>query len=204
MTDIVSVVIVAVAWCVLHSLLISEACLRLARRFWGRRAAWHRFAYNLVSAATLVWCWFEFAARPGTPLWTWSGLWRVPQVAGLALAAWIGWLGVRAHDNRAFLGLRQLADMRLGRLPTPATLRREGVLGVVRHPYYLSGVLVLVCYDGFTTTSMAWRAVFVLYLLVGARLEERKLLHEFGDAYRAYRREVPGFLPRRPFHLEDR
>ena len=48
----------------------------------------------------------------------------------------------------------------------------------------------------FTTTNVVWRAVFVLYLLVGAWLEDRKLARNFGDAFAVYRREVPAFLPR--------
>ena len=42
------------------------------------------------------------------------------------------------------------------------------------------------------------RLTTILFLLlVGAWLEERKLLTEFGDAYRRYRREVPALMPRR-------
>jgi methanethiol S-methyltransferase len=35
-----------------------------------------------------------------------------------------------------------------------------------------------------------------LYILVGAVLEERKLLHEFGDVYARYQQETPMLLPR--------
>jgi protein-S-isoprenylcysteine O-methyltransferase Ste14 len=38
-------------------------------------------------------------------------------------------------------------------------------------------------------------AIFTAYLLVGYRLEERDLLRERGEAYRAYRSRVPGWLP---------
>ncbi|MBU0743115.1 hypothetical protein KKA85_07070 [bacterium] len=51
--------------------------------------------------------------------------------------------------------------------------------------------------DRFTTTTVAWRDVFVLYLPLGARLEERKLLAVIGDDYRRYRREAPSLMPRR-------
>jgi len=44
---------------------------------------------------------------------------------------------------------------------------------------------------------VAWRGVFMLYLVVGARLEDRRLERLFGDDFRRYRAEVPGFLPRR-------
>lgn len=34
------------------------------------------------------------------------------------------------------------------------------------------------------------------YVLVGVKLEERDLVAAFGDRYRRYHEEVPGFLPR--------
>ncbi|MBC8425613.1 hypothetical protein H8E07_15975 [bacterium] len=197
MANIVPVILVAALWCALHSLLITHACGRLVRRLCGRRAAWQRLVYNLFSTATLLWCWLQFRAYPGEPLWAWHGLWQIPRVAGLALAAWLGWRGARVHDNAAFLGLRQVRDLRAGREPPAPVLSRKGVLGLVRHPYYAAGLLVMALYADFTTTNVAYRAVFVLYLLLGTWLEERKLLAEFGEAYRAYRREVPALLPRR-------
>jgi protein-S-isoprenylcysteine O-methyltransferase Ste14 len=197
MADVVSVTLLAALWCTVHSALVSRGCDRLVRRLLGRRAAWQRLVYNLFSAATLAWCWLEFRARPGAPLWDWHGLWQVPRVAGLALGLWLGWLGTRAYDNAAFLGLRQVRDLRAGREPRPPRLSRAGVLGMVRHPYYTSGILLVALYDDFTTTTVAFRAVFVLYLLLGTWLEERKLLVEHGEAYRAYQAEVPALLPRR-------
>ncbi len=197
MVDIISVALIAALWCVLHSLLITHACGRWVRRLCGRRAAWQRVVYNLFSTATLLWCWLEFRERPGESLWAWHGLWQAPRIAGLALAVWMGWLGARVHDNAAFLGLRQVRDMRAVRTPAEPALSREGVLGMVRHPYYAAALLVVALYADFTTTNVAYRAVFVLYLLLGTWLEERKLLVEFGEAYRVYRREVPALIPRR-------
>jgi len=198
MSDILTVIVLAASWCALHSLMITRAWERGVARIGPRAAAWHRLVYNLVSAITLFWCWLEFRARPGEPLWSWHGLWQAPRLAGLGLALWLGWAGARVHDNAAFLGLRQIRDHRAGRTPAPPILSREGVLDVLRHPYYAAGLLAVVVWDDFTTTNVAWRGVFVLYLLLGAWLEERKLMAVHGDAYRRYRREVPALWPRRP------
>lgn len=35
-----------------------------------------------------------------------------------------------------------------------------------------------------------------LYFLIGISLEERKLVAKFGDAYQAYREEIPRLIPR--------
>ena len=34
-----------------------------------------------------------------------------------------------------------------------------------------------------------------LYFAIGSRLEERKLVAEFGESYRRYQRRVPGLVP---------
>jgi protein-S-isoprenylcysteine O-methyltransferase Ste14 len=37
--------------------------------------------------------------------------------------------------------------------------------------------------------------VLSVYIIIGCILEERKLLAEFGDAYRQYQRQVPMLVP---------
>jgi hypothetical protein len=45
--------------------------------------------------------------------------------------------------------------------------------------------------------SAAKRLSPTAYLILGAKLEERKLIVKFGDRYRRYRQQVPAFIPRR-------
>jgi protein-S-isoprenylcysteine O-methyltransferase Ste14 len=47
-----------------------------------------------------------------------------------------------------------------------------------------------------TANTLAVFGALTVYLLVGAALEERRLLREFGDAYGDYRRSTPMLLPR--------
>lgn len=195
MNNLVLTALAAAAWCTLHSLLIAPAIETRLRRRLGPRAAWYRLAYNLLAAVTLIAALLFFHRHPAPPLWRWHGLWQLPRTALLLAALGLGWLGARAHDNAAFLGLRQLRDARAGRPPAPDNLSRNGILGRIRHPWYTAGILLLIAMRDFTTTNVVWRAVFVLYLLVGAWLEDRKLARNFGDAFAVYRREVPAFLP---------
>ncbi|MBK9304221.1 MAG: hypothetical protein IPM94_10125 [bacterium] len=197
MLDLTLTALVAVAWYALHSLLIAPRIEAWLKHRLGRRAIWYRLAYNLVATVTLITALLFFHRAPTTPLWRWHGLWQLPRAALLAAAAWLAWQGARAHDNAVFLGLRQLRDARTGTTPEPPPrLSTGGILGLVRHPWYAAGILLLLAIRDFTTTNVVWRAVFVLYLLLGAWLEERKLLQVFGDDYAAYRREVPAFFPR--------
>jgi protein-S-isoprenylcysteine O-methyltransferase Ste14 len=75
---------------------------------------------------------------------------------------------------------------------------REGVFNLVRHPIYLGEILV---YLGFLMFSLSLAAAVVWAIAVAflhhiSRYEEKLLLARFGQAYEAYMREVPMWIPR--------
>jgi protein-S-isoprenylcysteine O-methyltransferase Ste14 len=73
-----------------------------------------------------------------------------------------------------------------------------GVYSYVRHPQYVGFILVMF---GFllqwpTLLTLAMFPVLVYMYVRLARTEERDALATFGDAYRQYMTDVPGFIPR--------
>ena len=75
---------------------------------------------------------------------------------------------------------------------------RNSVFGVVRHPVYLSEILL---YLGFLMLSISLAAAVVWVVAIGflhciSRYEERLLLARFGEDYEKYMREVPMWFPR--------
>ena len=77
-------------------------------------------------------------------------------------------------------------------------LAATGVYAWIRHPQYVGFVLVMF---GFllqwpTLLTLAMFPVLTFMYLRLARVEERKALAEFGDAYRRYMLDVPGYIPR--------
>ena len=75
---------------------------------------------------------------------------------------------------------------------------RKGVFNVVRHPIYLSEILL---YLGFLMLSISLAAavvwvIAILFLHYISRYEERLLLARFGEDYAQYMREVPMWIPR--------
>lgn len=79
----------------------------------------------------------------------------------------------------------------------PAVIRK-GVYNRIRHPMYLSEILL---YLGLLIISMSLAAAVVWLVAIGflyliCRYEERLLLNRFGEEYRSYIREVPMWLPR--------
>ncbi len=194
--SLVWVAITASLWCAAHSLLITLRVQDWLHRSLGRYHAYIRLAYNiisLISLGALSWWWFHL---PATTLFAWSGTWQVMRIAGLALALFFFWAGSRVYDGHSFLGLRQINAARRG-LPTrrPRIQRRE-ILGRIRHPYYTGGMIYVIFCLPVTDVNLTWRTLFLLYLIVGAYMEERKLLAEFGMEYAWYQQEVPMFWPR--------
>jgi protein-S-isoprenylcysteine O-methyltransferase Ste14 len=80
---------------------------------------------------------------------------------------------------------------------TPHVIRKS-VFGVVRHPMYLSEVLL---YLGLLLLSLSLASAAVMVIAIAflqyiSRHEERRLVARFGDAYRQYMRDVPMWIPR--------
>jgi len=80
---------------------------------------------------------------------------------------------------------------------TPGVIRK-GLFGVVRHPIYISEMLL---YLGllFIRTSLAAAAIWIIaigFLHYLSKYEEKLLLERFGDDYRKYMKDVPMYLPR--------
>ena len=75
---------------------------------------------------------------------------------------------------------------------------RKGVFNVVRHPIYLSEIVL---YCGLLILSISLAAFVVLLMAIVflhyiSRFEERILLARFGQEYRTYMQEVPMWIPR--------
>lgn len=199
------------AWCVLHSQLAVGPLRRAAERALGRRAYLYRVLYNLVALASLVPVLWLARSVDGPVIFGWWGA-DIPVSAVLLIVSLVLFAaGSRAYDMDTFLGLRQLrehAPVRDGTKtaagPVPSRddvgltagggLSRSGILGVVRHPWYTAGILILWA-GPKNAAALVTAAVLSVYLVVGAHLEERRLLEEFGDRYRRYRAEVSMFLP---------
>ena len=76
----------------------------------------------------------------------------------------------------------------------------DGLYAFVRHPQY-TGLFIALFGEGVvhwpTLFSVGLFPLIVLVYYRLARHEERHMLAEFGDTYRAYQRRVPMFIPRR-------
>jgi len=180
---------IALAWTfygVLHSWLASSTLKRRAATRWSFAPRAWRLLYNLLAVLLLV-----------PPLWL---TWRHDGPIVIDWSPWLAWpaaiaavagylWSLRWYDGMDFLGLRHLSGQQNHDPLILSPMHRY-----VRHPWYSLGLLYLWTRDlnaGWLTAVV----VITVYLIVGARLEEQKLIAAFGDAYKLYRKRVPCLIP---------
>jgi methanethiol S-methyltransferase len=183
------------AWCFFHSFLITPAVIGFARKRFEKAHRYYRIFYNVTALATLVPVLvYSFSIR-GLPVFRWEGSFRIIQgmMVLSALVLFIG--GAGRYDLARFIGIRQVReDSACGVLTDDCRLDTNGILGIVRHPWYAGGILI-VWAGNLDVTAILANLVITGYFLIGAFLEERKLLAEFGEEYMDYRRRVSMFIP---------
>jgi protein-S-isoprenylcysteine O-methyltransferase Ste14 len=98
-------------------------------------------------------------------------------------------LSFRNYSLTIFVGLQP---------ETNTKLEFRGMNRFVRHPLYLSTILFLVGFMVFWPSDLFILTGFILivYTIFGARLEERKLINQFGKEYTDYIKEVPFIFPK--------
>ena len=176
-----------------HSLL---ADARVKARLKPYLRAGYRLAYNLFAllhiALVVAAGWWmlgetESFMRPG---WLVAAQWAMALLGAVVLIA-----ALLRYDLGRLAGTAQLrASARNKFLDDEEPLRLSGFHRYVRHPLYAGAFLLLWgrIADELTLATAVWAS---LYLWIGARYEEKRLLARFGEAYARYRERVPAFFP---------
>lgn len=81
--------------------------------------------------------------------------------------------------------------------PSPAPMVVRGPYRWVRHPLYLTILMMIWSYPDVTADRLLFNVLFSAWIIAGTVLEERDLVLEYGDVYRSYQRRVPMLIPSR-------
>lgn len=182
-----------VVWAVLHSALASLAVQGMARRLLGDGYRYYRLAYVVFSVTSFAALWI-FVPKDTTVLYQAHGFARylllAVRILGLALFV----AAATQFDAPDFLGWKSRQATGGGILNT------DGLFAYVRHPLYLASLLIIWAVGTLTVWWLEFAVLASAYLFIGAVLEERKMVAEFGGAYLDYRERVPMWfgLRRRP------
>jgi len=157
-----------------------------------------RSTYVLASCIVLIalmWLW-----RP-IDIVVWNITHPVGWWAATALFA-TGWLLVPlvslAIHHFDLFGMRQVWLHLLGRPYTSLEFRTPLPYNLVRHPLYIGWGIAFCATPTMTAGHLLFAVFLTGYMALAARVEERDLIHYFGQKYEDYRRRVPMFVPRLP------
>lgn len=179
------------AWLVyffLHSALAADATKDWAYKNLRLSKSNYRLMYSIIATAGLAAIIYLIIQTPGRLLF--RPMWPFTAIAVLCILSgtWIFNAAFRQYRLRAFIGLAE---------ENFTELKTSGILNRVRHPLYTGTILWTVAFLLLvpTTSSLTSVICILIYLPVGIWLEERKLIKQFGEKYKDYRKKVPALIP---------
>ncbi|MGV8058189.1 MAG: methyltransferase family protein [Smithellaceae bacterium] len=190
--------VLALLWiifCGLHSGLISVTFTRFLQRNTGNYYRYHRLLYNFFSIITLIPVVIYSLSIKHAPFFVWDG-YLLPVKYFLLLTGILCFaMGAMRYSASQFFGFAQIKEKTNSKLINKTgKLSSRGILGVVRHPFY-AGIFPLLWAGDLDKTALITNVILSIYVLIGTLLEERKLILEFGDAYRNYQQSVSMLFP---------
>ncbi|RUM41721.1 MAG: hypothetical protein DSY70_00785 [Desulfobulbus sp.] len=184
-----------ILWCFLHSLLITGWLNRWIENKGGFLQGAHRLFYVGFSCLSLIpVLWYQFSL-PQQQFFSWHGPWRILQFLLLFYAVIMFYGGKKVYDTSYFLGIRQWKNYRHNQEPQSLPFTSKGILRYVRHPWYSGSLTFLWAMGPLTDVTILARTLLSLYLVIGTLLEEHKLKLQIGEPYHEYCRQVPMLIP---------
>ncbi|MDQ6983636.1 MAG: NnrU family protein [Ghiorsea sp.] len=187
MNSILLLWLYTLVFAVVHSLTATNS-LKTKLYAKGLAAHHYRLLYSLFGMiTTVIWLWAIYQLADA-PLYQVDGMLRyllyAMQITGLliAMAAFI------PIDGAVFLGLKKAEQSN-----DPFVV--QGVYKYIRHPMYSGFMLVLLARPEQTEVGLHFALAVCLYFILGAKLEEKRMLAEHPD-YVEYQQRVGAFIPK--------
>ena len=155
-----------------------------------------RSTYVLFSSLALLLLFWQWQPMGGT-------IWQIENSTGRLLLYGLftfGWLLVLVStfliNHFDLFGLRQVYPLPAGERVHALTFATPGPYKLVRHPLYVGWFFAFWATPTMTVAHLVFAVLTTAYILIAIQLEERDLLAAHGQAYAAYRRQVPMLVPR--------
>ncbi len=188
MSIIINFVLYFLFFAIMHSVLAMDRTKERAKKLIGKRYRYYRLIYTMISIILLLpvlIVWLRYSSS--TPVVYQVPAVLYPFIIMIRLAA-IGMFGyaVLQKDILEFIGLKR---------EKKKTLTTEGAYRIVRHPLYTAGILLLTTNMRMNMLDLTMTLLVTGYFLIGAFIEEKRLIGIFGEEYRNYQRHVSMIFP---------
>lgn len=174
----------------------------MARR--GFKAAWTRLVpepierstYVLATSLCLALLFWQWRPLGTAVIWDVTGTAAEPALVAVSMAGWLIVLFTTFLINHFDLfGLRQVWYAFRARPYPGLEFRTPALYRAVRHPIYLGFIIAFWATPAMSLGHLVFAVATTGYILVAIQLEERDLVHRFGDTYREYRRGTRMLVP---------
>lgn len=146
---------------------------------------YYRILYNLIAIIGLIPLLYMSLTRAGE-----SEILALRLLGGLLCLAGIYFMrkAFLVFNTLEFLGLKPEGN---------SPLVKTGMYAYVRHPLYFASILLIGGLSLLFPSPTMWLTLVIsyTYLLIGSKLEERKLKKHYGQVYVDYSKEVKALIP---------
>jgi protein-S-isoprenylcysteine O-methyltransferase Ste14 len=179
----------------IHSLLASLGVRNWVHKQIGSpMSRLYRLFYNVFAVLSFLPVMVLVGVLPDRGIYQIQFPWLVFSLAGQGMAILVLIYGLLQTGIWSFLGLQQLVKPNQ-HLDVRDELVVYGLYRWVRHPLYSAGLLFIWFTPLMTSNVLALNLGLSMYILIGAVLEERKMIVKYGEAYRRYSRQTPMLIP---------
>ncbi|MBT3786452.1 isoprenylcysteine carboxylmethyltransferase family protein [bacterium] len=154
-----------------------------------------RSTYVLLSSFALILLFWQWRPMPN-PVWDLSTGPLNSILIGLSLLGWlVVLLSTFLISHFELFGLKQVFFHLRGKEMPSTPFRTPILYKVMRHPIYFGFTLAFWSAPLMTQGHLLFAVGTLGYVIVGILLEERDLVHTFGDEYRNYKNQVSMLIP---------
>ena len=187
-----------VAWgiyFIVHSIWASSAFKGWISQYIPVLKSWYRIIYNFFAIVLLIpVIWIYKNMADNHPLFEPDLFLKIVGYLGVLVGLYLGKIGFKSYSINEFSGIYQLNNHHEFH---PTLLNTNGLNGVVRHPLYFAGIVIIWSYfiTSPTPNLLISNLCLTLYLYIGTLFEEKKLIADFGVVYTQYKKEVSMLIP---------
>lgn len=184
------IVFLGFAWILyffIHSFLATNAVKLYVEKRVPALFPCYRICYNGIAFIGLIPLLYLSVFLPDTYLLSLNWLSPIGYIL-IATGLVLLYLAFKAFDGAEFLGIKK------EKMPE---LVLSGMYRYVRHPLYFATIILILGLFLLVPTQKMLLVLLISYnyILIGFRLEERKLVAVFGEEYQSYQKKVKGLIP---------